>query len=46
MSDWVVSVENDELSVYDTSANSTLEEIRDLLKLILERLPPPQSEQR
>lgn len=40
MSDWNVYVDNDEVSVYDTSNHATLEEIRDLLKLILERLPP------
>lgn len=41
MADYQVYVENDEVSVYDTSSHTTLEEIRDLLKQILERLPVP-----
>lgn len=48
MADWSVHVENEnELSVYDTSAHATLIEIRDLLRQVLDRLPsqltPPAS---
>lgn len=42
MSDYSVTIANEnEIDVYDTSSHATLEEIRDLLKQILERLPAP-----
>lgn len=45
MADYTVYVVNEgEISTYDTSAHSTLEEIRDLLRLILQRLPEPSSD--
>jgi len=41
MADYSVIVVNEhEIDVYDTSSHSMLEEIRDLLKEILKRLPP------
>lgn len=43
MADYTVLVDNEgEIGVYDTSSHATLEEIRDLLKEILKRLPEPQ----
>lgn len=39
MSDWNVSVDNELLDVRDVDTRQVLEEIRDLLQLILERLP-------
>ena len=45
MTDYSVVVVNEgELDVYDTSAHATLEEIRDLLREILKRLPDPTGE--
>lgn len=47
MADYTVYVDNEnEIGVADTSVHAALEEIKELLKLILERLPLPQSEQR
>lgn len=39
MSDWNVSVDNEVLDVQDVDNYRLLQEIRDLLQLILERLP-------
>lgn len=46
MVDYSVEVTNKELDVYDSSNGAILEEIRDLLKQILERLPPPAQQQK
>lgn len=39
MSDWYVFVDNEVLDVRDLENHQLLEEIRDLLRMILQRLP-------